>query len=283
MIDTFCILYIYTSCTRFHSYDLFFEKNQSFSTYNTSLFFSSKSKVGWSSIKNSFPPSQKKKRKKKKRKYFDPKKNKIGITRSVSKYISTDGILIDNENDARNGNLRLSLVLILAHHYYFVNVFIPRMVDKAALEARSCFFACFLVTFLWYPPADSANSDSDHSLFLSRRFSHSHHPPSYCSPVPLVAPFYFFSISFDDFETRFSPKFTYTHIYIYTRVLMQDLNIIYRCKDTILIKYNINYQLKMTLEWILKEREGRRCCEFSKVITENRRTQIEFFPYARRY
>lgn len=156
--------------------------------------------------------------------------------------------MIDNENDARNGNLRLSLVLILAHHYYFVNVFIPRMVDKAALEARSCFFACFLVTFLWYPPADSANSDSDHSLFLSRRFSHSHHPPPYCSPVPLVAPFYFFSISFDDFETRFSPKFTYIHIYIYTRVSMQDLNIIYPCKDTILIKYNINYQLKMTLE-----------------------------------
>lgn len=149
-------------------------------------------------------PSQKKK----KYIYFDPKKNKIGITRSIK--------VIDRWCFDRRWKWREKWQLIfssyLAHHYYFVNVFIPRMVDKVALEARSCFFA-FLVTFLWYPPADSANLDSDHSLFLSRRFSHSHHLPPYCSPVPLVAPFYFFSISFDDFETRFSPKFqhTYTH------------------------------------------------------------------------
>lgn len=175
------------------------KSNQSFSTYNTSLFSLVED---WAKF---FPPPPKKK---KIYIYFDPKKNKIGITRSIK--------VIDRWCFDRRWKWREKWQLIfssyLAHHYYFVNVFIPRMVDKVALEARSCFFA-FLVTFLWYPPADSANLDSDHSLFLSRRFSHSHHLPLYCSLVPLVAPFYFFSISFDDFETRFSPKFqhTYTH------------------------------------------------------------------------
>lgn len=74
------------------------KSNQSFSTYNTSLFSLVED---WAKF---FPPPPKKK---KIYIYFDPKKNKIGITRSIK---STDGVLIGDENDAKNGNLSLVLI-----------------------------------------------------------------------------------------------------------------------------------------------------------------------------
>lgn len=108
-----------------------------------------------------------------------------------------------------SGNLRRRLVLIWHTAWVdrFGQCFIPRKVDRAAPEARSCSSAPPAES-PWHPPVGSANSDSDHHRSLSRCSSRSlHRPPPCYSSAPLVAPFYSFSTSFADFETRFSPEF----------------------------------------------------------------------------
>ena len=104
----------------------------------------------------------------------------------------------------------------------FGQCFIPRKVDRAAPEARWCSAAPPAESSPWHPPVDSANSDSDRRRSPSRCSSRSHpRPPPCYSPAPLVAPFYSFSTSFADFETRFSPKF-HNHTCVTMRWGTQD-------------------------------------------------------------
>lgn len=75
------------------------KSNQSFSTYNTSLFSLVED---WAKF---FPPPPKKK------KYIYisiPRRTRL-VSHEVSK-LSTDGVLIGDENDAKNGNLSLVLI-----------------------------------------------------------------------------------------------------------------------------------------------------------------------------